>query len=41
MEWNAVGLFPTPLLKVKLDGAERARDFFYAQVNDEAEERDS
>jgi len=38
MEWNAVGLFPTPLLKVNLNGAERAREFFHAQISGESEE---
>ena len=31
-QWNSLGLFSTPLIKIKLDGASQAKDYFYTNI---------
>ena len=35
MKWNTLGLFATPLVKIELDGAGQAKQYFDSHVNKE------
>jgi len=35
MKWNAMGLFPSPLIKIHVEDANRAKEFFYQTIHKE------
>ena len=40
MKWNTVGLFSTPLVKIEVDGAARAKQYFDSTIN-KADQKES
>ena len=35
MKWNTLGIFATPLVKIELDGAGQAKQYFDSHLNKE------